>query len=183
MDSFEEEVKYFTDLIFNNIQNAKTKKKGKFEAVFFNVNVRLDGQEVAIYNQEQDMFYNIFTKDIENYNFKQYLTKYLALYYIDKLAKYSNKQITFEQLAGMQKETKPIVKSILIQKNNVSEQLKLLRKYRNISEVQEYINCLYTDTYASDYIKYLIDRYYYNKKHLVKPKKNGLEKTHKILLR
>lgn len=183
MDSFEEEVNYFIYLVSNNIQKAKTLKKGIFEMVFYNFNIRLDGQEVAIYNQEQDMFYNIFTKDIENYNFKQYLTKYLALYYIDKLAKYSNNQITFEQLAGIQKETKPVVKRILQQADNVMDQLKLLCKNKDIPEVQKYVNQLYNDIYASEYMKYLIDRYYYNKKHLLKPKKNGLEKTHKILLR
>ena len=79
MDSFEEEVQYFTELVFNNIQRAKTKKKGQFEAVFFNVNVRLDGKEIAVYNQEKDICYDILTKDIEEFTFKHYITKHLAL--------------------------------------------------------------------------------------------------------
>ena len=32
-------------------------------------------------------------------------------------------------------------------------------------------------------MKYLIDKYYYNKKDLVRPEKNGLEKEFKMLLR
>lgn len=183
MNNFEEEVQYFLDLVINNINKAKDKKGGKVQTIFNGLNVSKDGKGILVYNFEKEYGYELWKKDIENFNFKQYLTKHLALYYIDKLYKYSNKEITFNEFANIPEETNPVVKKLLQQKDNIMDQLKLLRRNRNIPEVQEYINCLYTDTYASDYIKYLIDRYYYNKKHLVKPKKNGLEKTHKILLR
>lgn len=183
MDSFEEEVQYFTELVFNNIQRAKTKKKGKFEAVFFNVNVRLDGKEIAVYNQKKDICYDILTKDIEEFNFEHYITKHLALYYIDKLTKYSNNQISFEEVAGINKnETPKIVSDILKQKDNIIEQLRLLSKNSNIHEVQEYIDRLYNDTYASEYLKYLIKKYYYNKKDIKRVERNGLEKMYKLLL-
>ncbi len=75
------------------------------------------------------------------------------------------------------------VKNILIQKNNIYEQLKLLRENKEIPEVQKYIDNIYNDKYTSDYVKYLIDKYYYNKKDLIKPEKNGLENMGKILLK
>lgn len=184
MDKFEEEVQYFNNLIFNNIQNAKAyKSKNKqFEIAFFNVNIRLDGEEVILYNQEKDVFYSISKKDIENFNFKHYLTKHLALYYMERLTEYTNNRITFEEFAGIPEETKPVVKALLQQKNNISEQLKLLRSHRNIPEVQEYIDKICNSSACTEYIKYLIDKYYYNKKDLVKPKKTGLECWGKIIL-
>ena len=182
MDSFEEEVNYFIYLVSNNIQKAKTLKKGIFEMVFYNLNIRLDGQEIAIYNEEKDVFYNLFTKDIQKFSFEHYLAKHLALNYIDLLTKYNNNKITFEEVANIPKETKPTVKSILQQADNVMDQLKLLCKNNDILEVQEYVSHIYNDKFASDYIKYLIDRYYYNKKGLIQPKKNGLENMGKIKL-
>lgn len=183
MDSFEEEVNYFINLVSNNIQKARTMKKGKFEKVFYNFNIRLDGQEIAIYNEEKDVFYTLFTRDIEEFNFKQYITKHLALYYIDRLTLYNNNKITFKEVANIQKGTKPVIKKLLQQADNVMDQLKILGKNKNIPEVQEYISQIYNDKYSSDYIKYLIDRYYYNKKGLIKPKKNGLENMGKLILK
>lgn len=182
MNNFEEEVRYFTELVFNNIQQAKKKENGRFEIVFFNINIRLDGKEVFVYNQEKDEVYQILTKDIEDMNFETDVTKQLALYYIDKLTKYNNNIISFEELAGISKEDKPEIKKLINQKNNISEQLRLLRKHRDNSEVQEYIDGIYNDKFTSKYVKYLIDKYYYNKKDLIKPEKNGLEKMHKMLL-
>ena len=184
MNSFEEEIIYFNNLVFNNIQLAKVRKgkKAQFEAVFFNVNVRLDGEEIALYNQEQDTFCTILKKDIEDFNFKLYLTKHLALYYMNQLTRYSNNEITFEEFAEIKEETKPVIKELLKQKNNVSEQLKLLRSHRNFPEVQEYIDKVYNDKFTTEYIIYLIDRYYYNKKNLIRPKKTGLEAMFKVLL-
>lgn len=183
MDNFEEEVQYFTELVFKNIQKAKARKKRKDEMVFFNLDIRKDGQEIAIFNQEKDYVYTILTKDIEEFNFKQYLIKELALRYIKKLTKYASNEITFEEFADIPKETNPVVKNIIQQKNNISEQLRLLRKNRNIPEVQEYIEEIYNDKYATEYMKYLIDKYFYVKKNLIKPQKNALEKFHKMLLR
>jgi len=184
MDRFEDEIIYFNNLIFNNIQNAKTyKSKNKqCEMTFFNVNIRLDGKEVDLYNQEKEEFYTIFKKDIENFTFENDVNKYLALYYMEKLTEYANNRIIFEECADLQEETKPIVKAILQQKKNITEQLKLLRSYRNIAEVQEYIDKLCNADACTEYVKYLIDKYYYNKKGLVKPKKTGLECWGKIIL-
>lgn len=183
MDNFEEEVFYFVNLVLKNIQKAATRKKRKDEMVFFNLDIRKDGQEVAIFNQEKDYVYTILTKDIEEFNFKRYPIKDMALRYIEKLTKYASNQITFEEFAELPEETKPVVKNILEQKNNISEQLKLLRKNRNIPEVQEYIDKLYNHKTVSEYLKYLIDKYYYGKKNLIKPQKNGLEAEFKMLLR
>ncbi len=184
MDRFEKEIIYFNSLIFNNIQNAKTyKSKNKqFEMAFFNVNIRLDGEEADLYNQEKEEFYTIFKKDIENFTFENDVNKYLALYYMEKLTEYTNNRITFEDYADLQEETKTIVKVLLQQKKNIIEQLKLLRSHRNIPEVQEYIDKVCNDDACTQYVRYLIDKYYYNKKGLVKPKKTGLECWGKIIL-
>ena len=80
-------------------------------------------------------------------------------------------------------EENSIISNLLKQKKNISEQLKLLRSNRSIPEVQEYISKIYNDKYASDYLKYLIDRYYYNRKNLVKPEKTGLENMGKLILK
>ena len=149
MKNFEEEVQYFIDLIFNNIQLAKTKKgkKAREEAIFHNINVKLDGKEIAVWDMEKDYGYILSKKEIEDFNFKMYLTKHLALYYLDILTKYQNNEITFEELAGIKEETKPVVKNIIEQKKNISEQLRLLRSNRNIPEVQEYIDKIYRTSY------------------------------------
>jgi len=184
MNNFENEVQYFIDLVFNNMQTAKT-KKGKIEreeAVFKNINISKNGEEVAVWDMEKDYAYILKVKEIEDFEFKEYLTKHLALYYIDILKKYEKNEITFEEFADIPKETNPVVKDIIKQKENVSEQLKLLRSHRNLPEVEEYIDELYNYKYASPYMKYLIDKYYYNKKDLVKPEKNGLERMFKIIL-
>ncbi len=186
MDNFEEEVQYFTELVYNNIQEAKKRKNKKAlaeETILNCISVSKDGQSIFVYNMDKDYCYELLKKDIEKYNYKNYRTKALALYYIGRLIEYLKKEITFEELAGIYEETKPVVKNIIEQKNNISEQLRLLRKNRNIPEVQEYINKLYNGKYASEYLKYLIDKYYYGKKNLIRPKKNGLEAEFKMLLR
>lgn len=179
-NNFEKEVYYFIMLVFNNIQVAKT-KKNKQKAIFSNLKFILDRKEIKIWNKEKKYSYTLYTNQIQNYNFKNHITKYLALIYIDKLTKYINKKITFEELADIIKTPKK-VKKIIDQKKNISEQLKLLRKNRNITEVQEYIDKLYNYEYTSEYVKYLIDRYYYNKKGLQRPRKNCLERMFKLLL-
>ena len=185
MNTFEDEVQYFTELVFNNIQEARKRKKGSSEAeeaILNCISISKDGQSLFVYNMEKDYCYELLKKDIEEYNYKNYRTKALALYYIGRLLGYLKKEITFEELAGIYEETKPVVKNIIQQKNNISEQLRLLRKYRNIPEVQEYIDKIYNDKRASKYLKYLIDKYYYGKKDLIKPKRNGLEIEFKMLL-
>lgn len=183
MDNFEEEVQYFVDLIIKNIQEAKNKKMDQEEAILNCINVSKDGQSVVVFNLDKDYCYELLKKDIEQYDFKNEATKYLALYYINKLLRYLQKEMTLKEFLDIQEETKPVVKNIIQQKNNISEQLRLLRKYRNIPEVQEYIDQIYNYKYASEYIKYLIDKYYYSKKNLIRPEKNDLEKFHKMLLR
>lgn len=185
MNTFEEEVQYFTELVYNNIQEAKKRKNKKAlaeEAILNCISISKDGQSLFVYNMDKDYCYELLKKDIEEYNYKNYRTKALALYYIGRLIEYLKKEMTFEELAGIYEETKPVVKNIIEQKNNISEQLRLLRKNRNIPEVQEYIDKLYNGKYASKYLKYLIDKYYYGKKNLIRPKKNGLEADFKMLL-
>ena len=109
---------------------------------------------------------------------KKNISKIKNLYFL----RYLNKETTLKEFLNIQEETNPVVKNIIQQKNNISEQLRLLRKYRNIPEVQEYIDKIYNDKFTSKYLKYLIDKYYYGKKNLIKPKKNGLETEFKMLL-
>lgn len=182
MDNFEDEVQYFTELVTNNIQEARKGKKDKEEAVWNCINLNKDGQSVFVYNLDKDYCYELLKKDIEEYNFKHEGTKYLALYYINKLTRYLNKEMTVNEFAGIYEETKPVVKNIIQQKDNIMDQLKLLSRNRNIPEVQEYIDKTYNGKFASEYLKYLIDKYYYGKKNLIKPKKNGLETDFKMLL-
>lgn len=183
MDNFEEEVQYFVDLIVNNIQEARSGKRDKEEAVWNCINVSKDGQSVVVFNLDKDYCYEILKKDIEAYNFKSYLTKYLAIYYIDKLTNLLNKKMTVDEFVGIREETKPVVKNLIQQKDNIMDQLKLLSRNKDIPEVQEYIDKLYNHKFASEYVKYLIDTYYYGKKGLKRPEKNGLERMHKMLLR
>lgn len=75
------------------------------------------------------------------------------------------------------------VKVLLKSRKNISEQLKVLRRFRKDIGVQEYIDSLTNDKCATEYVNYLIDRYYYNNKNAKKAKKNGLERTHKVILR
>ena len=82
-----------------------------------------------------------------------------------------------------QYETPRIVLNIISKKKNISEQLILLRRNRNIPEVQEYIDTIYNFEYTTDYVKYLIDRYYYGINGLTKPKKDAVERLHKVILR
>lgn len=90
--------------------------------------------------------------------------------------------MAFEELADIKAEAPPIVKRLLEQKNNISEQLILLRRNRHIAEVHKYIDDLYHHKSATSYTKYLIDRYYYNLKGLTRPEKNCLESMFKLLL-
>lgn len=68
------------------------------------------------------------------------------------------------------------VKNLLASKNNISEQLRLLRRYRDRDDVQEYIKSLEENEYVTEYVRYMIDRYYYGNVDAKKAKKNCLEK-------
>ena len=177
--NFEENVYYFTELVFNNIQSAKVKKNNRKE-VFKYLKIKSNGNKIVV-NSKRHSFI-LSKRQIEKYNFKQYLTKFIALYYIEDLNKYFDNEISFEELAGIRKEPPKVVKDILKQKNNISEQLILLRRNRDISEVQEYVDYIYDYEHTGAYTKYLIDRYYYDIKDLIKPKKNCVERMFKLLL-
>lgn len=179
--NFEENVYYFTQLVFNNIQSAKV-KKNKRKEVFSDLKVK-SNEKIIVYNKLKKHSFILETNRIKEFNFKQCLTKVLALYYIEALNKYKESTISFEEFADIKKEAPKVVKKILIQKNNISEQLILLRKNKDIPEVQEYIDDIYDYKYTSAYTKYLIDRYYYDIKGLVRPEKNCLERMFKLLLR
>ena len=68
-------------------------------------------------------------------------------------------------------------------KDNISEQLKLLRKHREREDVKEYINSLLENRYVTDYVRYMINKYYFNNKEAVKVEKNSIERVFKVLLR
>ena len=73
------------------------------------------------------------------------------------------------------------LKELLESKGNITEQLLVLRKYRDRKDVQEYISELERDT--TDYVRYLIARYYYGDKNAIKAKKTPPEKMFKLILR
>ena len=73
------------------------------------------------------------------------------------------------------------LKELLESKENISEQLRVLRKYRDRKDVQEYISELESET--TDYVRYLIARYYYGNKNAVKAKKTPPERMFKVILR
>lgn len=72
---------------------------------------------------------------------------------------------------------------LLESKDNISEQLRLLRNYSERQDVKEYINSLLENKNVTDYVKYMIDKYYFGNKDAVKVEKNCVERTFKVLLR
>ena len=75
------------------------------------------------------------------------------------------------------------LKELIESKDNISEQLRVLRKYREREDVKEYIDNLLKNKYLTDYVKYMIERYYFSNKDAKKAKKNCVEKTFKVILR
>ena len=111
MNDFEEKVQYFIELINKNIQLLKTNKPinmSKEEMIFFNVNIRIDRQEIVVYNQEKDLVYDIFVKDIQNFKFKN-INKSYVLNTISILAKYLNKEMSFKEFMKIFKQEYSIV--------------------------------------------------------------------------
>ena len=51
------------------------------------------------------------------------------------------------------------LKELIESKDNISEQLRLLRKYRDREDVKEYIDSLLKNEYVTDYVRYMIDKY------------------------
>lgn len=95
---FEEEIQYFINLVCKNIQIVKANKPknmSKEEMIFFNFNIRLDGQEIVVYNQDKDLIYNISVKEIQDYKF-EHINKDLVLNVVDLLTKYTNNEITYK---------------------------------------------------------------------------------------
>lgn len=98
MKNFEEVVKYFINLVYKNIEIVKTDKPNNMsrkEMIFFNFNIRLDGQEIVVYNQDKDLVYDISVKEIQDYEFK-HIDKDLLLNTIDLLTKYIKKEISYK---------------------------------------------------------------------------------------
>ena len=75
------------------------------------------------------------------------------------------------------------LKELIESKDNISEQLRLLRKYRNREDVKEYIENLLKNEYVTDYVRYMIDKYYFGNKEAKKVEKNCVEKMFKVVLR
>ena len=75
------------------------------------------------------------------------------------------------------------LKELIESKENISEQLRLLRKYRNREDVKEYIDNLLKNKYVTEYVRYMIDKYYYGNKEAKKAEKNCVEKAFKVVLR
>jgi len=75
------------------------------------------------------------------------------------------------------------VKGLLSEKQTVSAQLKLLGKHKDNPEVREYISRLESYEELSDYMKYLIEKYFYGNKDTPKAEKDELEKSQKVVLR
>ena len=75
------------------------------------------------------------------------------------------------------------LKELIESKNNISEQLRVLRKYRKREDVKEYIDNLLKNEYVTEYVRYMIERYYFGNKDAKKAKKNCVEEVFKVLLR
>lgn len=75
------------------------------------------------------------------------------------------------------------LKELIESKDNISEQLRVLRKYRNREDVKDYIDSLLKNEYVTDYVRYMIDKYYYGNKEAKKAEKNCIEKMFKVILR
>jgi len=75
------------------------------------------------------------------------------------------------------------LKELIESKDNISEQLRLLRRYRQREDVQEYIKNLESNKYLTDYVRYMIEKYYYGNKEAQKAEKNCVEKMFKVVLR
>ena len=75
------------------------------------------------------------------------------------------------------------LKELIESKDNISEQLRVLRKYRNREDVKDYIDSLLKNEYVTDYVRYMIDKYYYGNKEAKKAEKNCIEKIFKVILR
>ena len=75
------------------------------------------------------------------------------------------------------------LKEIIESKNNISEQLRVLRKYRNREDVKEYIDNLLKNEYVTGYVRYMIEKYYFCNKNAKKTEKNCVEKMFKVILR
>lgn len=50
-NNFEKEVYYFIELVFNNIQSAKTKKHKK-KAILANLTVKSNGEKIIVFNKD-----------------------------------------------------------------------------------------------------------------------------------
>lgn len=75
------------------------------------------------------------------------------------------------------------LKELIESKDNISEQLRLLRKYREREDVKEYIDSLLKNEYVTDYVRYMIDKYYFGNNEAKKAEKNCVEKMFKVVLR
>ena len=106
MSDFEKEVEYLLHLIKNNINIVTTNKPEGIsteELVFFNWNMSKDGQEIAVYNQEKDVVYDIVTKKIETSEFQK-INKEEILNIIKLMSLYGNKEISFNNMIKRYKE-------------------------------------------------------------------------------
>jgi len=75
------------------------------------------------------------------------------------------------------------LKELIESKNNISEQLRVLRRYREREDVKEYIDNLLKNEYVTEYVRYMIDKYYFVNKDAKKAEKNCVEKMFKVVLR
>lgn len=75
------------------------------------------------------------------------------------------------------------LKELIESKNNISEQLRVLRRYREREDVKEYIDNLLKNEYVTEYVRYMIDKYYFRNKDAKKTEKNCIEKMFKVVLR
>ena len=75
------------------------------------------------------------------------------------------------------------LKQLIESKENISEQLRVLRKYREREDVKEYIDNLLKNEYLTAYVRYMIERYYFGNKEAEKAEKNCVERMFKVTLR
>ena len=100
MNKIESEVEYFLKLFDKNMRIVKEKKlnnMSKEEMIFFNFNISLNGKELIVYNQEEDLIYYIRINQIQETNFKKIDKEYI-LNLIKLLEKYLKREITINKL-------------------------------------------------------------------------------------
>lgn len=101
MDDVEQKTVDFVELFMKSMDRAKQErtKKMRDEAIFCNISITLDGTEVDFWDITKNYdIYELKKEDIEKH--ENFFIKDIALKYIEKLTKYANNKVSFEELTN-----------------------------------------------------------------------------------